>query len=150
MSGHLLDTSVISELAPDRTARRDVLADWLQAHGEALFVPVIAVAEIEQGIAKLHRKGGEERAARLSDWLGRLVDGFGERVLNVDAVVARRAGALSDAATAAGDHPGLADVLIAATAAVHGFAVATRNTRHFAPLGVRCVDPFDGREGGGR
>ena len=150
MSGHLLDTSVISELAPDRAARRDVLADWLKAHGEALFVPVIAVAEIEQGIAKLHRKGGEERAARLSVWLDRLVDGFGERVLNVDAVVARRAGALSDAATAAGDHPGLADVLIAATAAVHGLAVATRNTRHFEPLGVPCVDPFGGRERGGR
>jgi predicted nucleic acid-binding protein len=150
LSGHLLDASVISELAPDRTARREVLADWLRAHGEALFVPVIAVAEIEQGIAKLHRKGDEERAVRLSAWLDRLVDGFGERVLAVDAIVARRAGAISDVATAAGDHPGLADVLIAATAAVHGLAVATRNTRHFEPLGVPCADPFGGRAPGGR
>jgi len=54
---------------------------------------------------------------------------------------ARRAGALSDQAKAAGNHPGFADVLIAATATVHGLAVATLNARHFAPLGVDCVDP---------
>ena len=34
------------------------------------------------------------------------------------------------------------DSLIAATAAVHGLAVATRNRAHFANAGVRMADPF--------
>jgi predicted nucleic acid-binding protein len=34
------------------------------------------------------------------------------------------------------------DSLIAATAAVHGLAVATRNRADFANAGVRIVDPF--------
>ncbi len=34
------------------------------------------------------------------------------------------------------------DSLIAATAAVHGLALATRNRADFANSGVRIVDPF--------
>ena len=34
------------------------------------------------------------------------------------------------------------DSLIAATAAIHGLAVATRNRADFANAGVRIVDPF--------
>ena len=36
------------------------------------------------------------------------------------------------------------DSLIAATAAVHGLAVATRNRADFVNAGVRIVDPFVG------
>lgn len=36
------------------------------------------------------------------------------------------------------------DSLIAATAAAHGLAVATRNRSDFANAGVRAVDPFLG------
>ena len=34
------------------------------------------------------------------------------------------------------------DSLIAATAAVHGLAIATRNRADFAHAGVQLVDPF--------
>jgi hypothetical protein len=34
-------------------------------------------------------------------------------------------------------------LLIAATALVHGLKIATRNVRHFAPLGVVVVNPFE-------
>jgi hypothetical protein len=34
------------------------------------------------------------------------------------------------------------DAIIAATARVHGLTVATRNERHFRPLGVAVFDPF--------
>ena len=48
---------------------------------------------------------------------------------------------------AAGHAPGLADVMIAATGAVHRYVVVTRNMKHFTPMtlmdtDVRCVDPF--------
>ena len=34
-----------------------------------------------------------------------------------------------------------ADLLIAATALEHGLTVATRNVRHFEPMGVPVLDP---------
>ena len=43
---------------------------------------------------------------------------------------------------AAGRAPGFADVAIAA-AASRDLTILTRNLRHFAPLGVRAIDPFD-------
>jgi predicted nucleic acid-binding protein len=49
---------------------------------------------------------------------------------------------MDDAATARGRHPGLADVIIAATAAVHGLTVLSANGKHFEALDVPSVDPF--------
>ena len=49
---------------------------------------------------------------------------------------------MSEAAIAIGRHPGLADIIIAATARVHGLTVLTRNLKHFIPLGIDCLDPF--------
>jgi predicted nucleic acid-binding protein len=69
------------------------------------------------------------------------MQGFGERVLAVDATVARAAGALSEAAVAMGRHPGYADVLIAATARVHDLLLLTANTKHFDAIGVANADP---------
>ena len=37
------------------------------------------------------------------------------------------------------------DALIAAVAQATGKIVVTRNTRHFEPLGVRCLDPWSYR-----
>eukprot|EP01032_Pedospumella_encystans_P034641 gene34641-39168_t len=99
------------------------------------------MAEIEKGLRRLHRRGGMERAKRLSVWLDSITETFGDRILPVDPVVARIAGALDDAATASGLHPGLGDVLVAATAEAYGLTVITANLKHFVPLGVACDLP---------
>lgn len=140
MRGVLLDTSIISELAPGRPPGG--LPQWLRAHRGSLFLPVVAVVEIEKGVSRLTRMGGSQRAELLSLWLDRVLDTFAERVLSLDVIAARRAGAISDAARAKGRDPGLADVMIAAIADVHDLTVATRNLRHFEPLGVPCLDPL--------
>lgn len=88
----------------------------------------------------MRRTGGSRRAAALDAWLGV----FPDRFLALDAAVARLAGAMSDEARAKGRDRGLADVMIAATARHHGLAVATRNMRHFEPLGIACLDPMHG------
>jgi hypothetical protein len=140
VTGVLLDTSILSEFAPGRSPPRD-LREWLTRRRPAIFIPVVALTELEQGIAKLRRAGGAVRADRLAAWLDGLLTTFADHIVGIDATIARRAGAMSDAARATGRHPGLADVLIAASAAERGLAVATRNRRHFAALAVACVDP---------
>lgn len=141
--GYLLDTSVVSALAPGREAyMSSTFGEWLQARDAQLFLPAIAVAELAQGIAKLQRSGGMERAERLERWLDGLITGFKDRILPLDAQAARLAGRISDAAMAQGRHPGFADVAIAALAQNAGLLLLTRNLKHFEPLGVNCVDPL--------
>ena len=141
--GYLLDTSVVSALAPGReTYLPSAFGEWLQAHDAQLFLPAIAVAELAQGIAKLQRSGGTERAQRLDSWLDGLMTGFKDRILSFDAQTARLAGRISDAAMAQGRHPGFADVAIAALAQNANLQLLTRNLKHFQPLGVNCLDPL--------
>lgn len=142
-AGWLIDTSVLPLLAPGRPPVDAALATWLRARHQALFISAITVAEIEQGLCKLRRAGGLERADRIEAWLLQLLAQAPKRILPVDANVARRVGQLSDAATAQGRHPCLADVAVAATALTHQLTLLTCNVRHFLPLGVEVADPTD-------
>ena len=139
--GYLLDTSVLSAFAPDKPTTTAELSAWMRAQSDRLFIPCIAIAELEQGIRKLRRSGGLARADRLSAWLEGLIGGYAGRVLPLDTEACRIAGQIAEAATAAGKHPGFPDVAIAALAQQGGLLVLTRNIRHFAALGVACADP---------
>ena len=99
-------------------------------------------AEIEDGVAKLRREGASRKSADLTAWLDTILHLYGDRILAFDAATARIAGALSDRARGFGHSPGLADVIIAATAQHQGLIILSRNLRHFEPLGVEVVDPF--------
>jgi len=144
LNGYLLDTSVLSLLAPGKRLPGPALAAWMQAHSATLYLSAVTVAEIEQGICKLRRAGGVERADQLTSWLDALIAQGEERIVPFDAHVGRIAGALSEKATASGRHPGFADVAIAATALARGLVVLTCNGKHFEPLGVNYVDPTEG------
>ena len=80
---------------------------------------------------------------RLGDWLELVLHLYGDRILPFDVPPARLSGELMDRARAVGRVPGFADIAIAATAASRGLTILTRNLRHFVPLGVRAIDPFD-------
>jgi predicted nucleic acid-binding protein len=143
LNGYLLDTSVVSALAPGREAFvHTPLREWLLVHHKELFLPVIAVAEMAQGISKLRRAGGTERADRIDRWLDGLLATYKDRILPLDAQAARLAGQMSDAARAQGCHPGFADVAIAAMAQNAGLMLLTCNLKPFQPLGVACADPL--------
>jgi len=141
-SSYLVDTSVLSALAPDRPSLEPRVAQWFRDHKDRLYLSAITIAEIEQGVSKLRRAGGIERAGRLNDWLEGVMAAYADRILAIDARVGRLAGALSDQALAQGRHPGFPDVAITATALAHGLILLTRNGRHFEPLGVQAVDPL--------
>lgn len=134
---------MVFALAPGREALVPTpLVAWLQAHHQQLYFPSIAMAEMAQGIGKLRRVGGIDRADRLDRWLDVLLDLYADRILPLDAQAARLAGQMSDAAIAQGRHPGFADVAIAALAQNAGLLLLTRNLKHFEPLGVACADPL--------
>lgn len=138
-NGLLLDTNIISRFSPDRRKRpSEELRKWLRIRAEngTLYLSAITISEIERGMRKLHRSGGIERAKLLNTWLDSLTENFGDRILPVDSVVGRIAGAMEDDAQAKGRHPGFADILIAATARAYGLTVITENIKHFAPLAV--------------
>jgi predicted nucleic acid-binding protein len=47
-----------------------------------------------------------------------------------------------DLAGSRGHSPGFADIAITATAHRHRLTILSRNERHFAPMGVAVIDPF--------
>lgn len=136
----LLDTTVVSELRKVRSGKaNDGVAQWASAAPAAqLFVSAITIHELEHGVL-LAERADPERGALLRTWLDRSVaSAFAQRVLPVDATVARRAAALH-----VPDPAPFRDALIGATALVHDMAVVTRNVRDFSRfdrLGV--VDPW--------
>ncbi|WP_095084173.1 type II toxin-antitoxin system VapC family toxin [Mesorhizobium sophorae] len=140
MSGYLIDTSILSAFAPGRPPLAKDVSIWIATQGEkqALFIPVIAITEIEKGIRKLDRAGAIKRAESLTVWLNDTIEGFADQILGVNADIARRAGQMEEAASAQGKNPGLADTLIAASAATNDLTVITANVRHFEALGVWC------------
>jgi predicted nucleic acid-binding protein len=145
VTGYLLDTNIISETAPARPKRDSSVVEWLEARTDRLFLSVVTVAEIEAGIAFAVRRAAHRKAALLAEWLDAVLDLYGSRVLPLTCATARASGTLFGEARSAGLAPGFPDIAIAATAAHHGLTVLTRNVRHFQPLGIAVLDPFENR-----
>jgi toxin FitB len=139
----LLDTNVLSELVRPHAEGR--LLDWIDTLDEdQTFISVITIAEIRSGIASL--PAGRKREA-LDAWLRfELLDRFRDRVLTVTVEIADQWGELAGRAKKVGKPLGVMDGFIAATAAVKGLVVATRNTRDFIPTGVACFNPWQAHD----
>lgn len=136
----LIDTNVISALAPSRRHRSEELVEWLDMASPQLFLSVVSAAEVRSGIAKAKREGATTKARKLREWWESIEHLYAEKLLPFDLRCAHVAGQILDDARA--HQPGFEDIAIAATARVHDLAILTRNLRHFEPLGVRSIDPF--------
>jgi predicted nucleic acid-binding protein len=139
---YLVDTNVISAAAPTASVKRSELIAWMDSRSRDLFLSAVTIAEIADGIAKAKREGATRKAADLSIWLRAVLHLYGDRVLPLDSPTAEIAGALSDLARSRGHAPGFADIAIAATARRHDLTILSRNERHFAPMAVAVIDPF--------
>ena len=132
---YLLDTNVVSEV---RRRRPDpgVMAWFDSVHADELYLSVMVVGEIRQGIERLAGRD-PARADGFEKWLIDLQELYGNRVVPVTAAIAEVWGRLN-----AGD-PLVADGLMAATALVHGWTFVTRNTADVIRTGVRLINPFE-------
>ncbi len=140
MSGWLLDTNVISELRKPHCDPH--VRTWSNAQSpEALYLSRITLAEIRFGIERV--PADDPFRVELEAWLdARLRPWFAGRILEVDETVIltwRRMVARGKARNHTFSQP---DLFIAATAAVHGLCVVTRNTGDFAVAGVATLDPW--------
>lgn len=135
---YLLDTNVVSELRKSEARANPRVRSWVAARVPSdLYLSAITVLEIELGIARVARRDADQ-SERLQAWLdNELLDVFARRILPVDVSVARFAARLH-----VPDPRPERDALIAATAAVNGLTVVTRNVRDFSGLGVAIVDPW--------
>lgn len=134
----LLDTNVVSEAM--KPEPHTSVRDWLDAQAaETLFLSSVTVAELMFGIGALP-KG--KRKDRLATTLDGVMELFEPRILPFDTQAARRYADLAVKARKAGKGFPTPDGYIAAIAAAHGFAVASRDTAAFAAAGLTVIDPW--------
>ena len=136
MTGCLLDTNILSELRKEKRCDEGV-RQWLEGTAaEELFVSVLVLGEIRQGIERIRRRDpGQARA--LEKWLLWIATEFQDRLLPVDERVADQWGRLGLQQPAP-----VLDALLAATALVHGLTMVSRDEEGFRNTGVPVLNPF--------
>lgn len=134
---YLIDTNVLSELRRKQADTRVVA--WMQARPrQSLYLSVLSLGEIRKGI-----EGVADAAFRqtLTDWLEvELPNYFVGRLLDIDIQVAVRWGRVQ--ASAGRTLPAI-DGLLAATALQYDLTLVTRNSKDFAGLNLRLIDPWE-------
>ena len=135
----LVDTNVVSELRKARQGKANTnVVRWrVAADSNTLYLSAITIHELEIGILLSERRNAANAIA-LRTWMDdHVVPSYSDRILPVDATVARRGATLHIPTT----RP-WADALIAATALVHGMTIVTRNVCDFKSTGVSVLNPW--------
>jgi hypothetical protein len=135
----ILDTNVVSAVMR-RNANPAVVA-WLDNQPvESVWITAVTVFEVHFGLELLTQG---RRRRQLEDEFARALDeDFEGRILPFERNAAREAAVIA-ARQRQGGHPiEIRDAQIAGIAAARRATLATRNTRHFAGLGITLVDPW--------
>ena len=133
----LVDTNVISELRRGRNADPRVVRWFAAMPPESVFTSVIVLGELRRGIELVSRRD-RRQADAFVQWYDIVRERLGDRVLVVDEPVMTVWARISAPDVLPAYHG-----LIAATALLHGLAVATRNTRDYRRSGVKLVNPWE-------
>ena len=131
---YLVDTNVLSEARRGSNEART----WLRSvDPTTIYLSVVTLGEIMKGIA-LKLRTDARAAGVLTQWLERLRHDHSDRILPITDLIALEWG------RRAAERPrGMADGLIAATAAVHDKIVVTRNIDDFADTCLPVINPWD-------
>ena len=136
---YLVDTDVISEARKGERANPGVKAFFKRAGEQAvpLYLSAVTIGELRQGVETIRFRGDGVQADRLERWLQRVCSEYSDAVLPFDEEIAQIWGRLRV------PHPeNPLDKQIAATALIYDLTVATRNTTHYSPTGVKLLNPF--------
>lgn len=135
---YLLDTNVLSEIRKGDRANAGVKGWFTRSDERELYISVLVVGEIRQGIERL-RGRDPEQAVVFDGWLSGLRERFAERILPIDASDAERWGRIN-----APDPLPAVDSLMAAQAKNRGMVLVSANVRDYRRTGVELLDPFEG------
>jgi predicted nucleic acid-binding protein len=139
LSGFLLDTNVISELAKGARSNQRVVA-WALAADEMTFhLSVFTMGEIRKGIEKV---ASPSKKAEFEAFIAATAHRFAGRIVSFDAAVADRWGRLVGRCELTGVKPPAVDSMIAAIAIEHGFTLVTRNVQDFTFAEVALLNPW--------
>lgn len=137
---YILDTNVVSELRKSTAGKANPgVTDWAEGVPSTLmFMSVISLQELEHGVLLVERRDAAQGQV-LREWLdSSVMRAFEDRLIPIDATVARTAAALH-----VPDPAPLGDALIAATALVNDMAVVTRNVGDFDRFeGLEIINPW--------
>jgi Predicted nucleic acid-binding protein, contains PIN domain len=133
---YLLDTNVVSALRV--RGRHPSVEAWAASTPVAdQYTSAMTIAEIERGVIVKERED-QIQGRVLREWFEQQVlPAFADRVLPFDLPASRIL-----ASYRVPEHAPLDDGLVAAIAEAQRMTVVTRNTRHFEPLGVPCLNPW--------
>lgn len=134
----IVDTNVWSETL--RAEPDPHVLHWFRANAAELYIPALVVHELVFGVELL--PDGRKRT-QLEPHVHAMIARIAGRVLAYDADTARTHAALRADARRAGREPSAQDGQIAAHAAHHDAALATRNTADFAGLNIALINPWD-------
>ncbi len=136
MTTYLLDTNVVSE---GMRPRPDAKVTAFLAEVENAAISVITLHELIYGAHRLPDGARRKSIIESIENLNRL---YTDSILAVREAEAARAGKIRAVAARQGTTMHLADSLIAATAALNGCVLVTRNARDFQELNLEIVNPF--------
>jgi hypothetical protein len=135
----ILDTNVISALM--RQNANPIVVEWLDSQPpESIWITAVTVFEVHFGVELLARG---RRRRQLEDAFARaLDDDFEGRILPFERSAARVAALIAARQRQGGRSIEIRDAQIAGIVAARRATLATRNTRHFADLGIALIDPW--------
>lgn len=134
---YVLDTNVVSALrVRGRNRQVEIWAASVSVTDQ--FVTAMTMAELERGVVTKERSDPAQGEVLRRWFEERVLPAFADRVLPFDLPAARVL-----ATYRVPEHAPFDDAVIAAIAHATQMTVATRNTKHFEPLGVRCVNPWE-------
>ncbi|RNJ50607.1 type II toxin-antitoxin system VapC family toxin [Methylocystis hirsuta] len=140
MSGWLLDTNVLSELRRPRPNAK-VIAFVASQPLDRLYVSVVTFAEIRFGIELVTDPA---RRGELQDWLTLKVRPlFTQRTLPVSEDVMLKWRLLVEEGRKTRYTFSQPDLIIAATALLHGLTVVTRDTGDFEKARTPVINPWE-------
>jgi predicted nucleic acid-binding protein len=142
---YLLDTDVLSITSPASHVAGDAVDEWrrwVRDNTDRIHVSAITIMEVRFGVENLRTKGRHQKADALAKWLLISETLYRDRIAWISPEIAHRAGQMLSIATSSGHRPGAEDALIAASAAVLGMRLVSRNLRHMKALGSDCLDPL--------
>ena len=134
--GFLIDTNVLSELRKGVKANSGVQNWFENTASNQLYISVLTLGEIRQGIEQIKRRD-EQGAKALESWLEQIKAESMNLVLPVTQEITDCWGIINVA-----DKMPAIDGLLAATALIHDLTLVTRNVRDVERSGAKLLNPF--------